>query len=226
MLSRFQASSPLHRIQAVRIEQPLLRRLVGYASSVAETAGSPGGEGEGAGTLTPIAPSAHAIELTARVLGPGRDEIESLEPVSRLTIRRGFLRALLALAIPAVGGVFLLADAGAIAWATPPVLAAALSVWYSRARYRAIGYRLADAHVVTREGVFTRRWWSVPLSKVQTVAVRRSPFQRRLGLASISVDTAGGRSPIRIVDLPEETASRVASSIIEMSTASFNVDAV
>ena len=226
MLSRFQASSPLHRIQAVRIEQPLLRRMVGYASAVAETAGSPGGDGGGAGVLTPIAASGHTLDLAARVLGPRREEIEQLESVSRLTIRRGLLRALFLLAFPAAATGFVLADSGPVAWILPPVVAVAVATWYARARFRSLGYRLTEGHIVTREGVLTRSWWSVPLPKVQTIAVRRSPFQRRLGLASVSIDTAGGRSPIRIVDLPEEVASTIASLVIERSTASYNIDAV
>lgn len=226
LLSRFQASSPLHRIQAVRIEQPLLRRLIGYSSVVAETAGSPGGDSGGSGMLTPIAPNGPALALAARVLGPEATEILSLEPVSRLTIRRGLIRTLVLLSFPAAAIVFVAADSGPIAWVGPPAIAAAVAVWYARARYRALGYRVSEGHVVTREGVLTRRWWSVPLPKVQTVAVRRSPFQRRLGLATVSVDTAGGRSPIRIVDLPESLANEIGRALIERSTASYNPDAV
>ena len=226
LLSRFQASSPLHRIQAVRIEQPLLRRMFGYSSVVAETAGSPGGDGGGSGMLTPIAPNGPAVALTARVLGPEEGEITSLLPVSRLTIRRGFIRAVMLLSMPVGGIVFLFVDGGPLVWLVPPLAAVVAAFWYARARYRALGYRVSDGHVVTREGVLTRRWWSVPLPKVQTVAVRRSPFQRRLGLATVSVDTAGGSSPIRIVDLPDDLADEIGMRLIAKSTASYNVDAV
>lgn len=224
LLSRFQASSPLHRIQAARIEQPLLRRLLGYSSVIAETAGSPGGDSGGSGMLTPIAPNGPALALVARVLGPEETEITSLQPVSRLTIRRGQIRALIVLSIPTAAIVFL--ASGAVAWVGAPIVAVAIAVWYSRARYRALGYRVSDGHVVTREGVLTRRWWSVPLPKVQTVAVRRSPFQRRLGLATVSVDTAGGRAAIRIVDLPEDLADQIGKLLIDKSTTSYNPDAV
>jgi putative membrane protein len=226
LLSRFQASSPLHRIQAVRIDQPLLRRAVGYSSVVAETAGSPGGEGGGSGMLTPIAPNGQALALTARVLGPEQAEIVALQPVSRLTIRRGFIRATVLLSIPAAGIVVLAVDSGPAAWFGPPMIGLAFAWWYAHARYRALGFRVSDGHVVTREGVLTRRWWSVPLPKVQTIAVRRSPFQRRLRLATVSVDTAGGSAPIRIIDLPEELADEIAMNLIAKSTASYNVDAV
>lgn len=226
LLSRFQASSPLHRIQAVRIDQPLLRRAIGYSSVIAETAGSPGGEGGGSGMLTPIAPGEPAFALTARVLGPEKSAIMDLESVSRLTIRRGFIRALLILTAPTAGVVYLAVDRGPMAWVLPPILAVATGWWYARARYRALGFRVTDGHVVTREGVLTRRWWSVPLPKVQTVAIRRSPFQRRLGLATLSVDTAGGSAPIRVIDLPEGRADEVAMRLIARSTASYSPDAV
>lgn len=226
LLSRFQASSPLHRIQAVRIEQPLLRRVFGYSSVIAETAGSPGGDTGGSGMLTPIAPNGPALALTARVLGPEEAEIVSLQKVSPLTIRRGFMRALTLVSIPAAGIVLLTLDSGPVAWLGPPIVAVIAARWYARARYRAIGYRVSDGHVVTREGVLTRRWWSVPLPKVQTVAVRRSPFQRRLGLATVSIDTAGGSASIRIVDLTADLADEIGMRLIEKSTASYNVDAV
>lgn len=226
LLSRFQASSPMHRIQAARIDQPLLRRAIGYASVVAETAGSPGGDRGGAGVLTPISPSGQAVALVARVVGPPRSEIETLQLVSRLTIRRGLIRALVLLATPTGALIYAVSGSGLIAWLVPPLLAAGAAVWYASARFRSLGYRVTDDHVVTREGVLTRRWWSVPLSKVQTVAVRRSPFQRRLGLASVSIDTAGGRAPIRIVDLPLDVATSVGRSLIARSTKTANVDAV
>jgi putative membrane protein len=176
--------------------------------------------------LTPIAPDDPAFALTARVLGPEKSAILELESVSPLTIRRGFIRALLVLAAPTAGVVYLAVDTGPMAWVLPPILAVATGWWYARARYRALGFRVTDGHVVTRAGVLTRRWWSVPLPKVQTVAIRRSPFQRRLGLATVSVDTAGGSAPIRIVDLPEEQSATVAATLMARSTASYNVDAV
>ncbi len=226
LLSRFQASSPLNRIQAVRIEQPLLRRVFGYSSVIAETAGSPGGEGGGSGMLTPIAPNGPALALTARVLGPAEADIVSLQSVSRLTIRRGSIRALLVLSLPVAAVVFLTVDSGPVAWLGAPLLAVIGALWYARARYRALGYRVSEGHVVTREGVLTRRWWSVPLPKVQTVAIRRSPFQRRLGLATVSIDTAGGSAQIRIIDLPGDLADEIGMRLIAKSTASYNVDAV
>lgn len=226
LLSRFRTTSPLHRVQAIRIHQALLRRILGYATVAAETAGSPGGEAGGSALLTPISKRTTAFDLAAVVLGPDRRSIESLESVSKLTIRRGFFRAIVTLA-PAFGGAsWYLSLSGGLAWVAPLTLTPVVAGWYAIARFRALGFGVTDDHIVTREGVLGRTWWSVPLGKVQTVAIRQSPFQRRLGLATISVDTAGGRTGIHVIDVTLSRAREIGAMLSHRSTNSFNIDAV
>lgn len=52
-----------------------------------------------------------------------------------------------------------------------------------------------DRHVVSCYGIWTRVTDVVPLAKAQSVRVLAGPWQRRLGLASLRVDTAGRRLP-------------------------------
>lgn len=226
LLSRFQATSPLRRIQAVRIESPLLRRILGFSSVISETAGSPGGAAGGSGVLTPISRHDESLDLTSRLIGPERESIESLEPVSRLTIRRGFLRSVILTTPPVLAIVWLFATSQPLVWLIALMGIGGVSWWYARARFAALGFRVTSDHIVTRNGVFTRTWWTVPLGKVQTVAIRRSPFQRRLGLASVSVDTAGGRSTISVIDVREDVAVEMSRSLAARSTTDFNLDAV
>ena len=47
---------------------------------------------------------------------------------------------------------------------------------------------------VTREGMLTRQMSLVPYARLQSVRVVRGPIQRWLRLATVYVDTAGGRS--------------------------------
>ena len=54
---------------------------------------------------------------------------------------------------------------------------------------------LDDKHVVTTSGVVTTTTDVAPLSKVQSVRLTQGPYERRLGLASVHVDTAGRRLP-------------------------------
>ena len=221
LLSRFEVASPSHRIQTIRIEQPLLRRLIDYASVVAETAGSPGAADGGAGVLLPITRTSEARQLAGTILEHDPEELVDLEHVSRLTIRRGAIRSFLRLTpLAAVAGWF------TDLWIPVALATVLLAVWYGYANYRALGYRPAPEHIISRAGVLSRRTWSVPYAKVQTVAVRRSPFQRRLGLATVSIDTAGGRAPIAVIDIPTDTATDLAHMLTRRSTASLNADAV
>ena len=226
LFSRFQATSPLRRVQAVRIEAPWLRRILGFSSVVAETAGSPGGSAGGAGVLTPISTQSEALDLTSRLIGPERQLIEELGSVSRLTIRRGFLRSVMLGTPPVVAAAWILGRSRPIVWVIALSVVALASWGYAMARFAALGFRVTSDHIVTRDGVFTRTWWTVPLGKVQTVAIRRSPFQRRLGLASVSVDTAGGRAKIRVIDVPHDVAVEISQSLVARSTTDFNLDAV
>jgi putative membrane protein len=66
-----------------------------------------------------------------------------------------------------------------------------------RARLRAplsfhnLGYTWVAGHAVTRAGVFRRVTDVVPETKLQSLRFVQGPWQRRLGLASLHLDTAG-----------------------------------
>jgi putative membrane protein len=77
--------------------------------------------------------------------------------------------------------VFALAGAGALA-----------GVAYALARYLVFEYEVEGDtfHVVS--GVFRRRDREIPLDRVQNVDVQRNAWQQLLGLAEVSVETAGG----------------------------------
>lgn len=120
----------------------------------------------------------------------------SWSPVSKLTIRRFLARSHVAL--------FILIGIVQIWWSTIWWLAALspLLVLWSIWRYR--GMRVADdeSWVAMRKGVIRRQTWMVPVGKVQTAGWYANWFQRRLGLASIYVDTAGA-SAGRSAELPD-----------------------
>ena len=64
-------------------------------------------------------------------------------------------------------------------------------------------------------GVWRQRLWIVPIANVQAMSLSRGLLQRRLGLATLAVDTAG--APLlnipRIVDLRLDFAERLAAEI-------------
>jgi putative membrane protein len=63
--------------------------------------------------------------------------------------------------------------------------------WKSPVRYRALSWGRTDTCVATTSGRLRRIACWVPLEKVQSLRRVQGPIQRRLGLASVHVDTAG-----------------------------------
>lgn len=227
LLARYRATIPVGRIQALRVEEPWLRRLLGYVSLHVDTAGSPGQRGAtgrpgaGRGVVSPLLAADEVAGIAVRVwpdLALGEVSLQRVHPLAR---RRGFVR----LAVPAivVGLGLMLLDP---AWIGLLPVLLLLAWWWAGLRYRALAWAVADGHVLARAGVLTRRTWVVPVSRVQTVALRASPFQRRLGLATLSIDTAGeSTGRVGVTDLGVDTARELLEELGRRSAATARLDA-
>ncbi|WP_091652465.1 PH domain-containing protein [Micromonospora pallida] len=64
--------------------------------------------------------------------------------------------------------------------------------WLRPLSSRALGAGLADRVFAVRSGLLTRQLAIVPYARIQSVRVVQGPVQRRLGLATVHADTAGG----------------------------------
>lgn len=64
--------------------------------------------------------------------------------------------------------------------------------WLRPFGWKRLAYGVDDHVVVVREGVLSRAVTTVPHAKTQSVRVVQGPLQRRLGLASVHVDTTPG----------------------------------
>jgi putative membrane protein len=112
------------------------------------------------------------------------------------------------------GALFWLAASVALAWRFGPVGALALlgvplAALAARRWAAWAGYALEGGLVVVREGWFDRTWRFAEPGKVQALRLSRSPLDRRFGMASLLLDTAGaspGSSPLRVRYLPEAEA--------------------
>lgn len=80
-------------------------------------------------------------------------------------------------------------------------------------RYRVHRWEVTDEAVYTLEGVLTRTWRIVPISRIQTVDTTRGPLQQLLGLASISVRTASHAGSTSVEHLDAATARTVAHDL-------------
>lgn len=85
-------------------------------------------------------------------------------------------------------------------------IAAAPPVFY--ARYR---YRITEDRVDVRCGVLFIRHTLVPIERVHQVEITRGPINNLLGLADVTITTAGGEADIRYLEVDE--AEKVADRL-------------
>ena len=73
---------------------------------------------------------------------------------------------------------------------------------------RRTSFALTDDGLLYRTGVLTRQTTATFFDKLQVVSLRRSPFDRRHRMATLTVDTAAnGQAPIQIPYVEEEVAA-------------------
>lgn len=201
LLSRVEAVVNPVRIQLLRLSASWLRRRLGFWEVAAHTAGSAfEGGSAGSGLLCPLLRRGDAPAFCDGLLPGLQLDTVDWKPVSRATIRRGFARGFALALLLTAGAAFLLGP-----WAGVGLAPGAALAWlFARRRYRVLGWGRQAGHLLARSGVLRRRITVVPESKTQWVGLERSPLQRRLGIASMTVATAAGAA--RVADLEASDA--------------------
>ncbi len=67
--------------------------------------------------------------------------------------------------------------------------------WRAPLSFRRLRVGLDEAHLVATSGILTTTTDIVPWARVQSLRLTQGPWQRRLGLTSLHIDTAGRRLP-------------------------------
>lgn len=136
------------------------------------------------------------------------------------TRARGLMMlALVGACLPAVPAVAILATATDIvspwlAGAGAAVLAAAVGLWRGARQYAAFGWRLDADGLAVRRGTLWQSETRVPATRVQHLDVKRGPLQRRRGVATLVVHTAGTRqSTVTVPHLDAADAERLRDAL-------------
>jgi putative membrane protein len=199
LLTRMRTALPLHRIQTVTVTETPLHRLLRRVEVGAETAGGKGGAREGKGgdrerqRLAPVLRRDALPALLAEVL-PGLDlaavEWRPVDPRAERRMRRARLAVAAVLGAAAALAV---GAAGGSPWWGLAVFAplALLGIWIARRRSRLLAWAVTPDAVLYRSGGLWRHLTVARSSKVQAVGLVEGPFDRRWGMATLALDTAG-----------------------------------
>jgi len=211
LLTRVSATIPRRRIQVLSVHSGPLQRRLGRVAVQVETAGGRHGDEESRTDRLWLAPLLREERLSGLLEealpggSPGAANWKGPEPRARGRIlRKGLLLGLLAVA----------AAAGSLGWwallLAPP--AALLAFLHAGLYLRHTRHAVEGGAVLYRSGWWRRRFSAVRFEKIQTLALRQSPFDRRARMAGVSVDTAGaGRigHPVQVRYLAERTATEL-----------------
>ena len=196
---------PLRRLQSVRIEENLPRRLLGFAAVKVDVAGSvEPNASSGSNVLLPFGTRAQADDLVRTLLAQGEAVAAPLEAMPRRALRRRIVRA---------GMVTLLATAAAVPFLETQGLYALLvfapGLAAAFASYRALGHADIDGVLVTRAGWWVRRTTFTPSGRVQALEEHATVFQRWQHLVTLDLQIArvpGLWSGPRMIDIDREVA--------------------
>lgn len=212
LLTRVSGTIPLQRIQTLTIAESPLHRLFDRVSVHVDTAGGRGTE-EQPTRREPIAPVFRRGDLESLIsallpsVSLARVEWQRPHPhaVRRARVRTGIVAAV------ASGLAF-----SVLKWSSIGVVLA-LAVWawvYARKYVSHLGWAFVGDAIVFRRGWLWRHLTVARFSKLQVITRVESPFDRRMGMARVRVDTAGATSSEHTIDipfLPTETATELAA---------------
>lgn len=205
LLTRLRTSATRRRIQAWTLEEGLLhrvfkRRTLKIDTAVAEAGNDKRALKELAPIATPLACDALIQHLLPAIEWPRAD----WRPLHRNAAWRLF--------VPGV--LFAIALTVVLSWR--------LGVWgwlgllwlpwswvQSVQHARRAGYSVDDGLIAVRSGWWSRHWRFAEIDKLQALQLSRSPIDRRCGMATLHLDTAGASAlapPLRIRYLPVDEA--------------------
>ena len=185
-----EASMPFRRLQAVVVVQSIARRALGLASVVLQSGGQATSSSGGVSRIDVPLLTAGDVEPLVRQLlpTPGGWSLAGLRSHPPAARRRAVVRRVVVLGGAAVGPAVLLGGAEGVALVSLAVVVAAVA---GELAYQGLGHASSGGIVTARAGGVARRTAVVPAGKVQSSRLRSSPFQRRAGLATLTIDVAG-----------------------------------
>lgn len=208
LLSRLRSSLPLRRIQAYGLSEGWLHRRFNKCSLKVDSAAGGAMNEENKSPLRDLVPLAEPKEmdaLIARFLASEQWPIQTWHGLHKDAWQREFLLPALFVSAAGVAGAFFHpVYAVILVLLVIPVLFLRAKVWSAHAAFAHTEHLIA-----VREGWLSREWRFAEISKLQGLSLHEGILDRRYGMASLYLDTAGAQamsSAFRIPYLPREQA--------------------
>ena len=206
LLTRLRTSTSTRRIQAWTLREGLLHRLLkrrslGIDNAVAEQHDQ---QQRTLRELAPIATPERCDELVRELLPRASWPPASWQPLHRRAWVRLCLPGVLLAMVAAAGLYWRFGNWGLLALLWLP-----WALFSARQQARRSGYALDAVLVAVRGGWWSRHWRFAELDKLQALQLTQSPFDRRYGMATLWLDTAGAGAlspPLRIRYIAEHDA--------------------
>jgi putative membrane protein len=206
ILEKREITIPTRRIQAVRIQENIVRQLFGYATVYLEVAGGGNDEkGEHSTILLPIV-QVRNIDKYLRLFTPEFLNDHELKPLPKRAQKRYVLRLLLPSVVIVAALSFALQP-----WGFISLLLVPFSILLSIIMHRETGWVTSDTHMklryrfINRHTVFARR------DRIQAFHFAQSYFQRKGKLASIVISTQSKTTGkhFKVVDVDAQQGSEL-----------------
>jgi putative membrane protein len=198
LLERKQITVPLNRIQALRINETIIRQLLGYGTVYIESAGGSAVNEDGANvTLMPIV----KIHKLHAIIGPYLPQYiltETFTPLPSRAKRRYLFRSWI-ITVP----VAILALIFLKVWGLLSFLLLALGSFWAIAKFKDAGWNIHHQQLSLRYRTIDRVTVFMLKNKIQSLEMKESYFQRRreLGTIGASVTSGFGGAGGTVVDM-------------------------
>lgn len=178
------------RVQLVSIEEPLIRRLLGFGSIHVETAAARAGAGgvESAEAVVPVVDRDRVSEVLRAALPDLDVDLETavLHPPHPRALLRNLIRVSIQSFIVASLCSYVFWPWGLVAWLLPVA-----TITVTVMDHRLQGWIVTDRYVVARRGWIRRTTLIVARRKLQALQVVQGPLLRRYGLGRLVLRVPG-----------------------------------
>lgn len=230
LLTKVSATVPRRRIQFISVHRTPLLRWMNMASIRIETAGGAGKENEdAAATVTrrwfvPIIPDALVSGLINQ-LRAGFVFDESTVPWQSVSPRAG--RRLIKLCVIAAIIAAIVGFATVQPWGwLCGVVCLPLFVLWSRRHLKILAYARVEDGFMFRSGVWTLKTSVTFFDRIQALTLKESLFDRRWGMATLSIDTAAAGPADHAIEVAMLEAPQATAELESLSEQSAKIDMV